>query len=250
MLDRQRRRRLADMEQHNRTIAKILGSNPENSTPSDPGKDSPYLTASSTPSPNAAGGDESSAADRPYDEKPLSSLGGTHWKLSSQSSLPFLDTAHLHYEVSPLQVIRLYIYFWHGDHVEQLCGHRSTATSPKNPDQWLYIINQDEGLMYGQAYAADAHLLFAEGQSVPVGGDRFGFRDRAIAHINRSIEALKGGIDDGTIASVLAVAAGVFWEYRSRAEFIVHLNGLRKMVQLKGGLPCIELRLLRDLLTL
>jgi hypothetical protein len=46
------------------------------------------------------------------------------------------------------------------------------------------------------------------------------------------------------------VASAVFWEYRSRSEFSVHLNGLRKMVQLKGGLGSVESRILRDLLTL
>ncbi len=248
MLDRQRKRRLADVEQHHRRLARKESQEDTKNKAADSRTAS--LTSSASASPVSLGRGDTGLPGRFYDAKDICRFDGKCHKLNEhRDNTPGLEKL-IPYEICPRQVIHKYIWFWHGEHIESVCGHRSTAESPKNPTQWLSIIDTDEALVYGQAYSADAHLLFTEAQNTPVHENRFGFKARAITQINKNIAALKGGIDDGTIAAVLALASGVFWEYRSRSELNVHLNGMRKMIQLKGGLSFIESGLLRDLLTL
>jgi hypothetical protein len=240
MLDRQRKRRLADMEKH-RIIASESGAEDTRSGPDD---------AETAPS-DLTDHNQSEGSGEVLSNNKTLGLGrlSVQGQELSQEDGDVLERP-IPYDMDPRQFVYQYIWFWHGDHVQQLCGHKATVKDPKNPSQWLTIVEGEKALVYGQAYSADAHLQFTENQSAAPRENRFSFKGPAITGINRNIEVMKGGIDDGTIAAVLAVASAVFWEYRSRSEFMVHLNGLRKMVQLKGGLGSVESSILRDLLTL
>ncbi|KAK3172394.1 hypothetical protein OEA41_005715 [Lepraria neglecta] len=129
-----------------------------------------------------------------------------------------------------------YMSIWHGEQASRVCGGR--------PDDkwkiWIPTITTEEAILYAQAfYVTLSFQIWSRQSNSP---DALALKDQALAlkhqtilHINHNLNNSTIAVSDANLASVVTLALATHIEDLGIDNYKTHMNGLRKIIALKGG---------------
>ncbi|KAK0510174.1 hypothetical protein JMJ35_007568 [Cladonia borealis] len=147
-----------------------------------------------------------------------------------------------------LQPLRLYqmiyhcICIWHSEQAHRVCGG-----GPNGRWQlWMPSFLTNETILYAQSFSAT--IIYQIWTRHFDASKALVLKDQAVTRINRSLTESPDAVSDATVASVLCLAYSTHMEkswdtsLRSllveglgRANYLTHMNGLKRMIELNGG---------------